>query len=107
MTEDPKPKILTLEIKVQADNSVDLTLDLGDGHLGPRPVRCWDLKKSETKGDLQFLKTGFGHMGEDNLEGEDDQDEVDFDEVDFDENNYEDDIPDDSGGLEGIPRGLG
>ena len=93
-----KPKILTLRIKITG-NQVDLALDLGDGHLGIRPVRCWDLRQSESKGDLDFLQLGFGHMGTKHLQEEDD--EVDYDDIDFDENEYEDLIPDDAEGLQG------
>eukprot|EP00438_Fugacium_kawagutii_P029588 Skav213420 [mRNA] locus=scaffold38:167382:172740:- [translate_table: standard] len=97
------PKVLTLEVKILDDAQVDLKLDLGDSV--PRPVRCFDLRTTASNGDLEFLTQGFGHMGHQNLDDEDgNQEEVDFDEIDFpDENEFDgaDELLDDSAGLAG------
>jgi len=105
---DIGPKIVTLGIKV-LENTVDLTLDLSHGDMGARPIRCFDLRDSKPQGDLQYLSTGFGHLGEDSLEDESDVENwVDFDEVDFehgsqkDENDFDDEIPQDDLGIEGV-----
>ena len=77
-----KPKIVTLAINI-AGNVIGLKLDLGLGS-GQCPVRCYDLRKSETQGDLQVLVAGYEHLGADWSEEEGgDAAQFDFDEVDF------------------------
>ena len=105
--QNANPKILTLGIQI-ADETLDLTLDLGDNNMGPRPVRCYDLRKASPLGGVQILTEGFGHMGEQHLEGEEDENDIDLDEVEFsdsdkerDENDYQHEIPGDEEGLEG------
>ena len=77
-----KPKIVTLAVCIE-ENTISLKVDLGLGS-GQCPVRCYDLRKSETQGDLQVLLLGYEHMGADWSEEEGgDAVQIDFDEVDF------------------------
>lgn len=98
------PKILTLGIRVLEETTLQLTLDLGDNVMGPRPLRCFDLRGATVQEDLQALSSGFGHLGEDSIE-DDEEDEVDFDEVDYQdsdqENEYDEELVDDTKGIEG------
>ena len=103
------PKILTLGIKI-TNSSLDLTLDFGNAEPFAQPVRCMDLRSSQPSGDLESLTSGFGHMGQNELDSDCEGDEQpDFDEVDFqddveDENDYaeEDEIMDDVLGIQGL-----
>lgn len=96
------PKILTLTLKIE-NGKLQLFLDLQCSG-GSRPLRCYDLRSSESQGDLQFLQAGFGHMADpwvdDDLQGDD----VDFDEVrsEPDENDSDDELMGDEQGLEGL-----
>ena len=96
--EHKDPKILTLEIKFLDDN-VELTLDISDSTIGPRPVRCFDLSSSQPQGDLTVLTMGFSHMGGSSIEEHEDG-AVESD-GEIDPNEFEDEIPDDAQGLEG------
>ena len=107
-----KPKIVTLAIDI-VEGSVSLQLDLGLG-AGKCPVRCYDLRRSETQGDLQVLLSGYEHLAADWDEEEDSETRnFDFDEVDFldeaceekatDENDFDaqDEIFGDEQGIQG------